>query len=311
MSQENPTVSLITATYNRRALLPRLAESLQAQTLTNFEWIVVDDGSTDGTAHYIGSLHDPRIKLLRQSNQGCNAARNLGEKEIRAEFVVFIDSDDELVSQDTLRIMVERISNTSESIGVVAFSVLTPEGGGGESRLAENEILVGYSELLCGNRVEGEFLRIFKRQALLGIPWASGYAGMEILKYLAIAKKYKTLYVRELALIYHMNHGDNLTSARQTILRASSMIDGYEELIRENKAGFRDACPKALGLNLFHTAMYCAIDGQSYRAFRHSLSSMKEQGPFINNLILIASLLLPLAPRQQLFIWRSKRKGRL
>lgn len=311
MNLPSPSVSLVTATYNRRSLIPRLAQSIRSQTLTDFEWIVVDDGSTDGTDQFIESLCDPRIKLIKQTHQGCNAARNLGEKEISAEFVLFIDSDDELVSQHSLEIMVKRIAKTPDSIGVVAFSVLTPDGGGGESRLAEDEILVGYDDLLCGNRVEGEFLRIFKRHTLSSSPWASGYLGMEILKYLAIAKKYDFLYVREAALIYYMNHGDNLTSSRQTILRAPSMVEGYEKLIAENRTGFRKACPKALGLNLFHTAMYCTIAGQNLRALRHVLSSIKENGPFLQNLILLGSLLLPLPLRQELFIWRSQRKGRL
>ena len=311
MSSLPPLVSLITATFNRRSLLPRLAESIRAQTLSHFEWIVIDDGSTDGTDQYFAALNDPRIKLIRQSNQGCNAARNRGELEINAEFVVFIDSDDELVGPDTLGHMVERIARTSDSIGVVAFSVETPEGGGGESRLSEDEIVLGYTELLCGHRVEGEFLRIFKRQALAVSPWASGFAGMEILKYLAIAKHYQTLYVRESALIYHMNHGDNLTSARQTILRAPSMIVGYEKLINENISGFRSACPKALGLNLFHAAMYCTIDGQDRRAVGHALGALKERGPLLHIMLLLMSLLLPLPMRRKLFILRSQKKGRL
>lgn len=311
MSTQTPAVSLITTTFNRRSFLPRLVESIQGQTLSDFEWIVVDDGSTDGTAQYFESLNDPRIKLICQSNQGCNAARNRGEKEIQSPFVVFIDSDDELLGPETLARMVERISATSNAIGFVAFSVKTPEGGGGESRLSEDEIVLNYTELLCGNRVEGEFLRIFKREALSVSPWASGFAGMEILKYLAIAKHFQILCVREAALIYHMNHGDNLTSARQTILRAPSMIEGYEKLINENIAGFRNACPGALGLTFFHAAMYCSLDGQDRRAAGHAFYALREHGPILNIMILLGSLLLPLSMRRKLFILRSQKKGRL
>ena len=306
-----PAVSIVTATYNRRHLLPRLSDSVLSQSLTDFEWIIVDDGSTDGTSEFVRSLADPRITLIEQDNRGCNAARNQGEAHARAEFILFIDSDDELVGIETLQRMVERIAATPDSIGVVAFTVETPEGGGGASILEHDEITLGYDELLCGRQAAGEFLRIFKRSALAIAPWATEFAGMEILKYLAIARKYRTLYVREPALIYHMNHGGNLTSAEQTILRASSMIKGHETLYAEHGEGFRHACPEAIGIHFFHTAMYCAIDGQSRRAWMHCTNSLREKGPIPNNLLLMASLLLPLSIRRRLFVWRSRLKGRI
>jgi glycosyltransferase involved in cell wall biosynthesis len=305
-----PTVSLITATFNRRHLLPRLIRSIQSQSLKNFEWIIVDDGSTDGTAELILSLRDERIRLIRQLNMGCNAARNRAEQEITSNLVIHIDSDDEFFGAQTIARMVDRIQQSPPSVGAVAFAVTTPEGGGGASKINSNEILIGYEELLCGKTVHGEFFRIFKREAIEISTWASHYEGMEILKYLAIAQRFKTLYVNEIALIYHMNHGGNLTSARQTIRRAHSMIEGYERLIREHQEGFRHACPGALGLNLFHTAMYCAIDGQNRRAIGHAIHSLQEKGPKLHNLILLASLLIPLQIRRKLFVWRSTLKGR-
>lgn len=311
MSHERPTLSLITATYNRIKLLPRLVESLRSQTLTNFEWIVVDDGSTDGTDEYIASLRDPRIKLIKQSNQGCNAARNRAELEIKAEFVIHIDSDDELVGPDTLWKMVERIKKTPASIGAIAFSVLTPDRSDNLSSIKSDELAASLNDLLCGCKVKGEFFRIYKLEAIKVSPWPSDYAGMEVLKYLAITKHFKILHVRDPALIYHMNHGENITSARGTIARAKSMAEGYEELIHEYQDDFRKGCPKALGLNLFHCAMYFALDGRESKAFRHSINSIGNRGPIIQNILLIASLITPIPMRRCIFIWRSRLKGKL
>ena len=311
MNARIPAVSLITATYNRGHLLPRLCASVLSQSLTDFEWIIVDDGSTDGTRDVVRSLADPRITLIEQDNRGCNAARNRAEAHAKADYVVFIDSDDEFAAPETLRRMVERIAATPDPIGVVAFTVETPEGGGGASMLEHDEMTLGYEEQLCGKGFAGEFFRIFKRTALSVRPWASEFAGMEALRYLAIARQYQTRFVREPALIYHMNHGGNLTSAGQTIRRAASMVQGYETLYAEHAEGFRNACPQALGITRFHAAMYCAIDGQSRRAWGHCVNSIREKGPIPGNLLLMASLLLPLSVRRRIFIWRSRLKGRI
>lgn len=305
-----PSVSLITATFNRRELLPRVVRSLQLQTLKSFEWIIVDDGSTDDTYKYLKSLRDPRIKIIKQSNQGCNAARNRGELEINAEFVVYIDSDDELAEPDTLQKMVDRIRQTPISIGGIAFAVLSPDRITSLSSIEHDGLLIDYKDLLCGRRVKGDFFRIYKKSATKIAPWPSKYAGMEVLKHLAIAKKFKVLYVREPGLIYHQNHGENITSAKGTITRATSMAEGYEHLISEYKSDFLSFCPKALGLNLFHLAMYSALAGSDRKAFKYSIRSLRANGPWWKNILLVASLSVSLSIRHAAFTWRSSLKGK-
>lgn len=310
MNRLKPTISIITPTFNRQQFLPRVWASLGNQTLDNFEWIIVDDGSTDASAEYIASLNDPRITYVYQENGGCNAARQRGEEEVQADFVVFLDSDDELYANETLETMVKAISNTPANIGVVAFTVLTPEGGGGHSRLVADEMILGYEDLIGESKVQGEVFRIFKRETLAVEPWWTEGRGMLSLRYFEIARHYQFLFINQPALIYHMNHGGNLTSAASTIKRAPSMVIGYEKLIERHREGWLRSCPKALGTNLFHAAMYCAIDGQTGKALSLSLESMQENGPLPNNLILILSLALTLSWRRKIFIWRSRLRGR-
>jgi succinoglycan biosynthesis protein ExoO len=77
-----PDVSVVLATYNRRHSLPRAVASVLAQDGVRFELIVVDDASRDGTADYLASLSDPRIRtVMAERNGGPSAARNLGLKE--------------------------------------------------------------------------------------------------------------------------------------------------------------------------------------------------------------------------------------
>jgi glycosyltransferase involved in cell wall biosynthesis len=89
-----PKVTIIIPTYNRRPMVLEALESVRAQTFEAWECIVVDDGSTDGTAQAVESLADERIRLLRQPNRGVAAARNRGLAEARSELIAFLDSDD-------------------------------------------------------------------------------------------------------------------------------------------------------------------------------------------------------------------------
>jgi glycosyltransferase involved in cell wall biosynthesis len=88
-----PTFSIVIPTYNRLGFLKRALSSVWAQTFTDFEVIVVDDGSTDGTTEWLAA-QGARMRTITQANRGPGAARNLGTREARGEYVAFLDSDD-------------------------------------------------------------------------------------------------------------------------------------------------------------------------------------------------------------------------
>jgi glycosyltransferase involved in cell wall biosynthesis len=90
-----PDISVVLATYDRRHTLPRAVASVLAQGEVRFELIVVDDASRDGTADYLATLFDARIRTITiERNGGPSAARNLGLKAARGGIVAFLDSDD-------------------------------------------------------------------------------------------------------------------------------------------------------------------------------------------------------------------------
>jgi glycosyltransferase involved in cell wall biosynthesis len=91
-----PTVSVIVPAYNAAGFIRRTLESVRAQTLADFEAIIVDDGSRDETAAVVQQMveAEPRFRLIRQSNGGVAAARNRAIAEARGRFLANLDADD-------------------------------------------------------------------------------------------------------------------------------------------------------------------------------------------------------------------------
>ena len=304
-----PLLSIITPTFNRAEFLARTWRSIACQSEARFEWVVVDDGSTDATATVVSGFSDSRIRLIRQENLGCNAARMRGEKESLAPFVLFLDSDDELYEPKTLESMLKTLQEAPSHVGVVAFTALTPEGGSGASQLESPEMTLGYRDLVYGQKIRGEVLRLFRREALEGSRFQESILGWEALRYFDIARRHQFLLIDRPGLIYHMNHGGNLTSARATIQRARGMTQGYAILFKEHGQTLAEGPSGILGEQLFHAALNCAMAGFPMDAARYSFSSLRHQGQKGNNLMLLASLLLPAPFRNWLFIRRSKARG--
>jgi GT2 family glycosyltransferase len=92
-----PVFSIVVPAYNAAATIGSAVGSALAQTRSELEVIVVDDGSTDATADRVAQIGDPRVRLISQPNRGLPAARNAGIASARGRFVSLLDSDDLLL----------------------------------------------------------------------------------------------------------------------------------------------------------------------------------------------------------------------
>ncbi|MFC2061357.1 glycosyltransferase family 2 protein [Elusimicrobiota bacterium] len=86
--------SVIIPSYNRKLFLGKAVETVLSQSYAEFEIIIIDDGSTDGTKELLEKYEDERIRYIYQDNRGVSSARNRGLKEAQGEYIAFLDSDD-------------------------------------------------------------------------------------------------------------------------------------------------------------------------------------------------------------------------
>lgn len=124
------TFTVVMPAYNAAAYLAQTIESVLNQTFTDFELIIIDDGSTDNTAVIADDYNkkDPRVKLLSQSNQGVSATRNKGINHSNSKYIAFIDADDKWFP-DNLRLHYQHLEeNPDLAVSYAKVEFLNPDG---------------------------------------------------------------------------------------------------------------------------------------------------------------------------------------
>lgn len=100
----NPQISVIVPVYNAEKWLRRCVDSILAQTFTDFELLLIDDGSTDGSPAICDeyAVKDSRVRVFHKPNGGVSSARNLGLDHALGEWICFVDSDDRISNLEVL-----------------------------------------------------------------------------------------------------------------------------------------------------------------------------------------------------------------
>jgi glycosyltransferase involved in cell wall biosynthesis len=150
-----PKVSVIIPTYNALTYLPETVESVFKQTFYDWELLIVDDGSSDGTAAWAKQITDLRVRLISQKNQGSSVARNTGITAAKGEYIALLDADD-LWEPSKLEKQV-RFLEQNPSIGLVdTWTTLINQKGKSTGRIilssAEGDIwkqLVQFKPVCC------------------------------------------------------------------------------------------------------------------------------------------------------------------
>ena len=171
--------TVFTPTYNRCDLIVNLYQSLLVQSEKNFEWLVVDDGSTDGTEKYFSELLSKQqpfpIRYLRRENGGKHRAVNLGVQNAKGELFFIVDSDDTLLPNAIKKInqWVESLDNSHKWCGIAGLRGFTENNVIGQHSSvnfvdAKNTERRKYN--LLGDKAEAYFTEILKKYPFPEIP---------------------------------------------------------------------------------------------------------------------------------------------
>lgn len=113
-----PKISVIITTFNRSQMLKKALESVLNQTYPDFELLILDNSSSDGTEEVVKSFKDSRIRYIKHNPLNISQARNLGIKESKGEFVAFLDDDDEWLPKK-LEKQIKIFNQGNENLGLV------------------------------------------------------------------------------------------------------------------------------------------------------------------------------------------------
>lgn len=169
------TVTIITPTYNRAELLPRLYESLLRQNNQDFEWLVVDDGSDDNTKEVIRQYCQEGnigITYLRQENAGKHTALNRGIAQIQSRLTFIVDSDDYL-PEDAVDIILSYDEKYRKTVGLCGYSFLRchQDGRVNAAYFPEDEKISTYLETRINGNIGGDKAEVFYTDILKQYPF--------------------------------------------------------------------------------------------------------------------------------------------
>lgn len=173
-------LTILTPTYNRMNTLNRLKESLEKQSLKNFEWLIIDDGSNDGTKEFIDSIKldsTISIKYVYKNNGGKHTALNEGIKLIQTPLTFIVDSDDYLTidAVELIYYKWEFYKDQSE-IGSIWFLQSDFNGRIIGNKFLEDEFVSTYTEVMINSGIKGDKKAIYRTSLRkdFPFPWYEG-----------------------------------------------------------------------------------------------------------------------------------------
>jgi glycosyltransferase involved in cell wall biosynthesis len=300
-----PLISVIIPAYNAQTTIQKTIESVLNQTFTDFELLVIDDGSQDATLEVVERISDQRLKVFSYPNAGVSATRNRGLAKATGELITFLDADD-LWTPDKLEAQLDALKANPQA--AVAYSwtdyidecdrILYP----GAHVTANGDV---YTKLLLSDFLENGSNALIRREALIDVGgFDEALCGPEDWDlFLRLAAKYQFVAVPRPQILYRLSTNSiSFNLARQEAqclkvlerefdrvpaslahLKQQSLANLYQYLLFRGLAGSLD---RQIGL----TAARCLV-----QAVRHDLSILKTRSRLmaIVSLKIMAAILLP------------------
>lgn len=220
MNNENILVSILTPTYNRAHLLTRLFESLNNQNNFNFEWVIVDDGSTDNTKDIVDTFKTEKfnLKYIYKENGGKHTALNIGINSCKGLLTFIVDSDDWLKANaiDSIITIYNKYKRNDKLAG---FSFLReyPDGKLNVKSNHEKEYIGSYNQVRIYEQNIGDMAEVYYTNILKQYPFpeikGEKFLGEDVV-WIEIGKKYDLVFL-DYAIYVSDYLSDGLTKNRR------------------------------------------------------------------------------------------------
>lgn len=311
-------ISVVIPLYNKGPFVDRALKSVQAQTLTDWELIVVDDGSTDNGPVIVESCGDTRVRLVRQANAGVSAARNHGVSLAGSDYVAFLDADD-YWAPTHLQHLQEAIEQLPDCVAWASAYYVVPESG--QPRLIRLpadqsgrivELTDYFAQIRSYEPPIHSSAILVKRDVMLalgGFPLGVS-VGEDIVMWSRLACAGRLGYVGMGTAFY--DAPPISLAVRANFLRRPQLPDPVAAVLRD----LMGASPLAPSIKMVlsdwyrNRAMLFLERNERWRACRELILAVREGGLFLRDVVSVLLLSLPHAWRQRAVAYiRQKRRA--
>ncbi|MEX0996458.1 MAG: glycosyltransferase family A protein [Flavobacteriaceae bacterium] len=295
-----PKFSVVIAVYNKEQHIGKTVESVLAQTFTDFEIIIVNDGSTDGSEAIIKSFNDKRIHYYKQENQGAAAGRNAAIKKATGPFIALLDADDfwEPKYLEVIKNTLEKYPN--EHVFATAVAIET-RGKTIKSTYSLGNLepgmtyIVDYFEASSINTILTSSSTVLQKSVFdkIGFYDSSIKSGQDTDLWIRIGLKYKIVFINTFLVTYRFVKQSLSNKTRDIASKPT-----YDKYIKEETKNKR--LKKFLDLNRYSLAILAKLKNDR-DGFKRNFEKID-----LSNLNKKQRLLLRLSPKSTRFLYNLK-----
>lgn len=263
-------ISIIITTYNRCNVVSRAINSVLAQDYSDWELIVVDDGSTDNTELVLKTFVDDRIRIVRHpTNRGVNAAKNTGFDNIRGEWFTTLDSDDEMIAPEALSTFMRIPREIDPTINAITCNCIDSATGKYTGLGLDRDQFLDWKTIL--QKCRGDHWGLTRTSLLAGERFNERMRGFENILWTKIRRRAHGYYIHKALLIIHCEGGDRIT--KEKIAEGgnkTAIYESYHALMEETEL-LRDCrlyAPDVYGENMFSAGVSFIVNHDTKRALR-------------------------------------------
>ncbi len=270
-----PKFSVVIAVFNKEKYITDTLKSVLAQTFTDFEVVILNDGSTDNSETEILKFNDPRIRYFSKENKGASAARNFTIEQAKSEYIALMDADDywypfHLEEQNRL---IEKFSN--ESVFATATEIRrngkTFKSSYSIKTIGIDAALVNYFEASQLDSVLLSISTVIKKEVFVKV---RGYdpkikSGEDTDLYVRIGLKYKIVFSPKVTATYVVRENSLFQSVKKIEDKAS--FDAYESYEKDDPA-----LKKFLDLNRYSLCILAKLEGDK-EAFKKNYQKIDQE----------------------------------